>query len=120
MDPMVAEGFARGHRIIPVPDPVVAEAVVEREAGFAVVKGRNESELLIDLRRLCKLVVRKWEGKTILEELRDRGVDNRGNPTFRRQLDDAASQLGISSREETGSLDQICHINGRRYNSIMR
>jgi hypothetical protein len=44
-----------------VPDPVVAEAVVEREAVFAVLHSRNESELLIDPRRLRKLTVHKWE-----------------------------------------------------------
>jgi hypothetical protein len=52
-----------------VPDPVVAEAVVEREAVFAVLNERKESELLIDPRRLRKLVVQKWEGKTQFEEL---------------------------------------------------
>jgi len=57
LDRKVAEGFARGHRGIRVPDPVVAEAVVEREAVFAILHERNEGEVLIDPRRLCKLVV---------------------------------------------------------------
>jgi hypothetical protein len=62
MDREVAEGFARGHRGVPVPNPVIAEAVVEREAVFAVLYERGESELLIDPRRLRKLVVTDWEG----------------------------------------------------------
>jgi hypothetical protein len=61
MDRKVAEGFARGHRGISVPDPVVAEAVVERVAVFAMLNEREESELLIDPRRLRKLTVHKWE-----------------------------------------------------------
>jgi hypothetical protein len=48
MDRGVAEKFARGHRFIPVPDPVIAEVVVEREAVFAALNCRNESELLIE------------------------------------------------------------------------
>ena len=71
MDRKVAERFARGRRFIPVPDPVVAEAVVEREAVFAVLNERKESELLIDPRRLRKLVVQEWEGKTLFEELQE-------------------------------------------------
>jgi hypothetical protein len=58
LDRKVAEAFARGHRVL-VDDPVVAEAVVEREAVFAVLHERQESELLIDPRRLRKLIVHK-------------------------------------------------------------
>jgi hypothetical protein len=60
-DRKVAEKYARGHRRIRVPDPVIAEAVVEREAVFiALQHERNESELLVDPRRLRKLIVRDW------------------------------------------------------------
>jgi hypothetical protein len=36
---------------------------VEREAVFATLKERKEGELLIDPRRLRKLVVQKWEAQ---------------------------------------------------------
>lgn len=51
----VAAGFARGHRGIRVPDSVVAQAAVPKEAVFAVFTDRNESEVLVDPRRLRKL-----------------------------------------------------------------
>jgi hypothetical protein len=59
-DRAVAAKFARGHRRIRVLDPIIAEAVVEREAVFIVLHERNEGEVLIDPRRLRKLVVRDW------------------------------------------------------------
>jgi hypothetical protein len=60
IDRAVAEKFARGYLGIPVPDPVIAVAVVEREAVFVALHERNEGEVLIDPRRLRKLVVRDW------------------------------------------------------------
>jgi hypothetical protein len=56
----VAEKFAHGHRGIRVPDPVIAEAVVEQAAVFLAIDGRNESEVLIDPRRLRKLKVHAY------------------------------------------------------------
>jgi hypothetical protein len=69
IDRAVAEKFARGHRGIPVAEPpVIAEAVVEREAVFVALHERNEGEVLIDPRRLRKLVVR--DAKAVAESAR--------------------------------------------------
>lgn len=51
-DPEVAAGFARGHRGLRVPDPVVAQAEVAKTAVFAIFTGRDESEVLLDPRGL--------------------------------------------------------------------
>jgi hypothetical protein len=51
----VAEGFARGHRGIRVPDPVIASAVIPKEVIFAAFTDRQESEIVLDPRRLAKL-----------------------------------------------------------------
>jgi hypothetical protein len=56
----VAEWFARGHRFIPVPDPVIAEAVVELEAVFLATDSRKEAEVLIDPKRLRQLKVHDY------------------------------------------------------------
>lgn len=47
-DKTVAEGFARGHRSIPVPDPVLAEVEVVKTDIYAVFSGRRESEVLLN------------------------------------------------------------------------
>ena len=54
-DREVAAGFTRGHRGVRVPDSVVAQAALPKEAVFAVFTDRNESEMLVDPRRLQKL-----------------------------------------------------------------
>ncbi len=59
-DRAVAEAFWRGHRNIRWPDPVLAEAFVPKEAVFAPFVGRQESELVIDPRRLRRLTVIDW------------------------------------------------------------
>jgi hypothetical protein len=58
-DRAVAEGFARGHRGICVPDSVVVEAQIDRSAVFIAVDTRNEQELLVDPRRLRRMVLHK-------------------------------------------------------------
>jgi hypothetical protein len=45
-DRRVAEGFARGHRFIFNPDPVVATATIRKSEIFAAINDRNESEIL--------------------------------------------------------------------------
>jgi hypothetical protein len=59
--PGTASEFARGHRGIPVPDPVVARAWVPKDAVFAVFNERSESEILLDPRRLVVLVANGWQ-----------------------------------------------------------
>jgi hypothetical protein len=44
----VAAGFARGHRGIAVPDPVVAEANIPKRAVFALIADREENEIVLD------------------------------------------------------------------------
>jgi hypothetical protein len=52
IDRSVADNFARGHRFIPVPDPVIATGTIARDLILAVFIERNEKELLIDPRDL--------------------------------------------------------------------
>ena len=59
-DKAVAEAFACGHRGIRVPDPVLAEALVPKEAVFAAFVGREESELVIDPRRARHITMKEW------------------------------------------------------------
>ncbi|MCZ6774642.1 MAG: hypothetical protein O7G83_22025 [Proteobacteria bacterium] len=56
-----AATFAHGHRSIPVPDPVVAQATMPKEAVFAVFTERNESEVLVDPRRLGNLQIKPFQ-----------------------------------------------------------
>lgn len=56
-DPEVAAGFARGHRGISVPDPVVAQAEIDKAAVFAVINDRDENEILLDPMRLRRIRV---------------------------------------------------------------
>jgi hypothetical protein len=44
----VARGFARGHRHIPITDPVIASAVVSRDGIFMRINSRKEREVLVD------------------------------------------------------------------------
>lgn len=50
----VAEGFARGHRLIPVNNPVVIEATISKAAVAGVFLGREESEIVIFSAREAK------------------------------------------------------------------
>jgi hypothetical protein len=43
---VVAQGFARGHREIPVPEPVLVTALAKKEEILAVNNGRRENELI--------------------------------------------------------------------------
>jgi hypothetical protein len=47
-DQDVASGFARGHRGIPVPEPVIATGLISKSDIFFVAAERNESEVVID------------------------------------------------------------------------
>ena len=55
MERTIAEGFARGHRGIRVPDPVVAFALIPKDAIFFVTDDRNEKEIVLNPRRLRSL-----------------------------------------------------------------
>jgi hypothetical protein len=51
---VVAEGFARGHRMIPVKNPIVIEATISKAAVAGVFLDRNESEIVIFSAREAK------------------------------------------------------------------
>jgi hypothetical protein len=53
----IADGFARGHRNIRLPKPVVASALIPKEHIFFVTDDREEKEIILNPRRLSKLVV---------------------------------------------------------------
>ena len=55
MERAIAEGFARGHRGIRVPDPLVASALIPTDAIFFVTDDRNEKEIVLNPRRLRRL-----------------------------------------------------------------
>ena len=57
MDRAIAEGFARGHRGIPVPEPVVASAFIAKEHIFFITDERQEREVILNPRRLRQVVV---------------------------------------------------------------
>ena len=59
-DRSVAEGFARGHRGISTPNPVVASAVVAKQHVFFVTNDRKEHEVVLNPRRLRKLRVEPY------------------------------------------------------------
>jgi hypothetical protein len=65
IDRKVAEKFARGHRGIPVPDPVIATASINKAAIFAATNERGESEVL------CLPHVADISPRAILEEKRE-------------------------------------------------
>ncbi|RVA54278.1 hypothetical protein EN933_10800 [Mesorhizobium sp. M7A.F.Ca.US.001.01.1.1] len=48
IDRRIAESFARGHRGVPVPEPVVARVSIPKSAVLAISIERGESELLVD------------------------------------------------------------------------
>jgi hypothetical protein len=55
-DRSVAEGFARGHRNIRVPESVLASAIIPKEHIFFVTDDRSEKEVVLNPRRLRSLV----------------------------------------------------------------
>jgi hypothetical protein len=57
----VAERFAHGHRGIHVPWPVLASATIPKSAVFGAYDERNESEVVLDPRRLRRVEVVKWQ-----------------------------------------------------------
>lgn len=57
VDLEVARGFARGHRFIPVPDPVVAKSTIGKAHIFAVFNTRKEGEVLLDPDELADMEV---------------------------------------------------------------
>jgi len=59
-DRMVAAGFARGHRGITVPDPVVASAVIPKKHVFFATNDRKELEIVLDPRRLRRLKIEPY------------------------------------------------------------
>jgi hypothetical protein len=59
-DRAVAEGFARGHRGICVPEPVIASAIIPKEHIFFVSDDRNEKEIILDPRRLRSLMTEPY------------------------------------------------------------
>lgn len=59
-EPRIAFDFAGGHRGIRLPEPVIAEARIAREAVLAVATERQESELLIDPKALRSLTIIPW------------------------------------------------------------
>jgi hypothetical protein len=59
-DREVAEGFARGHRGIPVPEPVIASAIISKEHIFFVTNDRKEREVILNPRELHELVLKPF------------------------------------------------------------
>jgi hypothetical protein len=59
-DATVAEGFAKGHRSIRVPEPVVASALIRKEHIFFVMNDRSEKEVVLNPRRLQRLVIKSY------------------------------------------------------------
>jgi hypothetical protein len=59
LDRGIAEGFARGHRGIPVADPVIAEASIDRANVFLYVTARAESEIVLDPAGLTEITLHR-------------------------------------------------------------
>jgi hypothetical protein len=57
-DKSIAEGFAKGHRNIPVPNPVIASAQIAKDQIFFVAVDRSESEVVLDPTKLTGL---RWK-----------------------------------------------------------
>jgi hypothetical protein len=62
-DESVAARFAFAEYGVTVPDPIIARAEISRDAVFLAIDGRNEAELLVDPRRLRKLIVQSFSGE---------------------------------------------------------
>lgn len=56
-DKATAIGFAKGHRGIPVADPVIATATISKRDVLFATNGRGESEVLLDFDLLKKLTI---------------------------------------------------------------
>jgi hypothetical protein len=56
-DPKVAEFFAVHRRGQPFPNPVIGHAFIRKADIFAALQDRNESEIILDPRRLRKLTI---------------------------------------------------------------
>lgn len=59
-DRTVAEGFARGHRTLGVPEPVVASAIIPKQYIFFVTNDRNEKEVVLNPRRLRRPMIEPY------------------------------------------------------------
>lgn len=57
----IARQFARGHRQIEVPSPVVATAQIPKAAIYTVTMDRNEYEVVLNYRRLRRLKTEPYE-----------------------------------------------------------
>jgi hypothetical protein len=55
LDRHVAVGFARGHRRIAAPDPIIVGADLRKGAIFALINERSESETVLDPRKIGNL-----------------------------------------------------------------
>jgi hypothetical protein len=55
MSDRVAQQFARGHRNIPVPNPIVVRAEIAREHIFGFFDDREENEVLLDPDKLTQI-----------------------------------------------------------------
>jgi hypothetical protein len=65
----VAEEFARGHRHIPVPDPVIVEAMVPDDAVFFTSDERQETELVLDPCKVRITSIAAYHGDEASQEL---------------------------------------------------
>jgi hypothetical protein len=61
LDRRIAEGFAQGHRFIPVPDPIIASAIIDKSVVFLASDERHENEVLLDPDHLRELELVKGE-----------------------------------------------------------
>jgi hypothetical protein len=61
IDQALAERFARGHRKIPVPDPVIVSAKIHRDAILGVFTERNEAEIVVDPDELADITVNEFD-----------------------------------------------------------
>jgi hypothetical protein len=65
-DHAVAEEFARGHRGIPVREPVVASALIPKDHIFFVTDERQEKEVVLNPRRVSEVIIEPFEGVPLL------------------------------------------------------
>jgi hypothetical protein len=61
-----AREFARGHRGIPVREPVVASALIPKDHIFFVSDERQEKEVVLNPRRLREVIIEPFEGVPLL------------------------------------------------------
>ena len=65
VDRAVAEDFARGHRGIRVPEPVVASALIPKEHIFFVTNERQEKEVVLKPRQR-RVIIEPFEGVLVM------------------------------------------------------